>query len=97
MGGIRKQFFRAKTISQLIKGIEGIDDGSFVFCDENDRFYIKMHSNLIGITPKKQNVKGLKCNSCGASLEPNFLHGSIVKCEYCGSVYDIDTWDQDPV
>lgn len=97
--GIR--FLHADTTAVMMRGLNQVNDGDFVFCDENNRLYLKMHGDLIGVTPperkNKINITGLSCKSCGAPLKPNFLHGSIVQCEYCGSVYDIDIWDQDPV
>ena len=67
-----------------------VADGSFVWCSENKRFYLKMDGELYGITAPERNLRKLECKSCGASLAINPHSPSLVKCEYCGSVYDID-------
>ena len=90
-------FMQADTVSQIVDHMDKVDDGTFVFCNENDRFYVKMHGDLIGITPKKREIMHLTCKCCGASLNSSALRGSIVKCEFCGNAYDIDVWNNDVI
>lgn len=63
-------FKHAKTMNEILGALErgSLYDGTFVFCDETDRFYIQMHGNFIGITPKRRDVLELKCKSCGLLL-----------------------------
>ena len=64
-------------------------NGSIIVCPDVSRMYVKMDDKILPMTPKwtkKYTLK--KCVCCGAPLPQtdNF----IVKCEYCGNVYDVD-------
>jgi hypothetical protein len=83
----------ANTVKSMTDAQDRINNGTFIFCYETDRLYIKMHDEIIGITPAKRNIRELKCKNCGAPI--TIKNASIVKCDYCGSVYDIDNWDMD--
>lgn len=88
------KFINCDTTANLMHAVESgwLNDGTFVFCNDTDRFYVKMHGDLIGITPKRRAPVKLQCTSCGAPLEVDG-RASIVKCNHCGSVFDIDSWD----
>ena len=87
------------TINDMNNAQDSIDDGTIMICKDNNRVYIKTHGEIIGISPAKRKtrdkreIRELKCKNCGAPLTIK-NNTSIIKCEYCGSVYDID-WDMD--
>ena len=65
------------------------DNGSLIWCDETERLYIAMKDKVIGITPGKRDIVELKCKNCGSPLPVDGI-SSIVTCEHCKSIYDID-------
>ena len=85
-------FKYCEELKSLIKAKDDLANGSFIFCYETDRLYIKVHDDIVGITPKKREIVEFKCKNCGSPMSGS---GSIVKCEYCGSVYDVDNWSND--
>jgi hypothetical protein len=93
------RFLVAKTtLKEMIDDIEKDPskyNGTFIFNDESERLYIVMKNKLIGITPKHRELLHLQCKSCGAPLSEKSMYGSIIKCEHCGSVYDIDNFNTD--
>lgn len=89
------KFLHGPTVQAMMNHADSFDNGSFIFIDETERLYVKMKDKIVGITPKHRDIKDLKCKNCGQPLEPNFLHGSIIKCEYCNSCYDIDYYNTD--
>lgn len=80
-------FTYCKKLKSLMDTKDNLANGTFVFCYETGRLYIKIHDDLIGITPKKRKIVEFKCKNCGSPMSGS---GSIVKCDYCGSVYDVD-------
>ena len=65
-----------------------IPNGAFIVCEDVSRMYVKLHDRILPMTPKWKQYTLRKCINCGAPLDNkgNF----VVKCDYCGSVYDID-------
>lgn len=88
------EFAHSDKLSKIMAAEKNMSNGTFVWCDQTERLYIKMKDKLIGITPGKRRIKKLSCISCGSPfIVPET--GSICKCEYCGAVYDIDNFDMD--
>ena len=89
-------FYIAYTIESLNhENVKARGNGSFVFCKENERFYIIMKNKLIGITPSKNDIeikkkRRVNCVNCGGILPKQEVYSSIVECPYCGSVQDIE-------
>ena len=50
-----------------------------------------MDDELTAITPVRKPTE-LHCRSCGAPLPEPSVHSAFVKCEYCGTVQDVDIW-----
>lgn len=94
--GTYVSFIKCSTLKLMADNIDDQPNGTFIFNDETERLYIKMNDKFIGVTPKKRSTSifEFKCKNCGASLSATGDE-SIVKCNYCGSVYDIDNLDND--
>ena len=82
--------YTADTMKQIMDNKDNVSNGSFIFCEENERLYIKMKDKVLAITPKKK-AKTTNCRNCGAPLKiiPS-TYESIIKCEYCGTVFDCE-------
>ena len=66
-----------------------IPDGAIIVCEDVSRMYVKMHGKILPMTPKwTTKYTARKCTNCGAPLDNN--GNFVVKCSYCGSVYDVD-------
>ena len=92
---IKVGFQEGSHIADAVKKIDYIPDGTFIFAEDTERLYIKMKGKILGITPKHRSIVELRCNNCGATLSNKSDFGSIVQCEFCGSVYDVDSWNTD--
>ena len=74
---------------ELYNRQKDILNGSIIVCSDVSRMYVKMNNKILPMTPKwttKYTVR--KCINCGAPLDNN--GNFVVKCDYCGSVYDVD-------
>ena len=70
--------------------------GFIVYCEETEKAYLIINDKILAITSViNKSVEGLKCPHCNEILSNKFIHGSIVLCEHCGSVYDIDNFNTD--
>jgi DNA-directed RNA polymerase subunit RPC12/RpoP len=94
---INVKFVTATKLEQLTNedNIKNCGNGSFVFCEENERMYIIMKDKLIGITPSKNDIEQRKrrkvnCCNCGGLLPKQEEYSSVIECPYCGSIQDIE-------
>ena len=55
---------------------------------------LSFKGKVIGITPAKREARQIKCQSCGAPIKITG-NSSIVSCEFCRSVYDVDSFKND--
>lgn len=73
-----------------------LDDGSIVVCPDVERMYVKLGGKLMPMTPSKKasqiQYKPRKCVCCGAPLTD--MSRFVVKCEYCGTIYDVDEGEE---
>lgn len=92
--GLAIGFIKSKRLSSIIDNQDQLSNGTFIWCDQTERLYVKMKDKIIGVTPAKRSIKKISCVSCGSPLILPET-GSICKCEYCGAVYDIDNYDMD--
>lgn len=89
------RFQQGAHIADVVKKIDYVPDGTFIFAEDTERLYIKMKGKILGITPKHRSIVEFRCSNCGATLSSKSDFGSIVRCEFCGSTYDIDSWNTD--
>ena len=89
----------ADTLEQLYTGVKNLPDkfkgenvGIFVYCKENNRLYLVWSGEVVPVYPARRKIMELKCKNCGQPMTTS-EYSSLVKCEYCGSVYDIDNWE----
>ncbi len=83
--------FYSCTHHDLYECQDRISNGAIIVCHDVSRLYVKMHDKILPMTPKwnKQPKYTLrKCVCCGAPLPATDCF--IIKCEYCGNVYDAD-------
>ena len=71
-----------------------IDNGSIIVCPDVERMYVKLNDKLMPMTPSRnaRYIKPRKCVCCGAPLTDTDKF--VVKCEYCGTIYDIDEGEE---
>lgn len=74
---------------ELYRNQNDILNGSIIVCSDVSRMYVKMDDKILPMTPKWSKKYTLKkCICCGAPLPKT--DDFIVKCEYCGNIYDAD-------
>lgn len=66
-------------------------NGTLIYIHGNKRLYIIMDNELVPVTPAKREIIEFKCKNCSQSLHTS-ENSSVVRCEYCDSVYDVDNW-----
>ena len=89
--------FKHGTVENMYKFKDSFSNGTFIFCDDNEKFYLKMNGKICCLSPNKYEIikkaqRRVRCCSCGALLpqqNPD-SYESVVKCNYCGAIQDVE-------
>lgn len=89
------RFLHGRTENMLLKK-DDFDNGTFLWADDTERLYLKMNDRIVGITPSKEELaarklKPLLCPCCGSKLDIKDGSDIVVKCDFCGTVSDLDS------
>lgn len=89
-----KVSFYNLTHNSLYDRRADLPNGSIIVCTDVSRMYVKMNDKIFPMTPNwnksKKIIPRKNCIHCGAPLPFDKVDGFVIKCEYCGTVYDID-------
>ena len=93
-------FFKINE-NNLFNGFKNINNGTFVYCIDTKRFYLKMDDQLVGISPSANEITRRRkhvgnCKNCGAPLKMTEKYCALVKCEYCGITWNPTEFDLCP-
>ena len=71
-----------------------LNNGTIIICPDVERMYVKLGDKLMPMTPSARYIeyKPRKCVCCGAPLTD--INRFVVKCEYCGTIYDVDEGEE---
>ncbi len=83
--------FLSGNSKELYQNIDAINNGSFIWCDDTNRFYLKFNDELSAITSARKPTSN-HCKDCGAPLPMPEKYCAFVKCSYCNCIQDIDIW-----
>ena len=83
-------FLKSETLDYMYSNQDRIKDGSFIFVNGNDKLYLKMNGRIVGISDFKRLKRRTVCECCGGVLPAVDKFESVVKCEYCGAIQDVD-------
>ena len=74
--------------ADLVREKDKIQNGTFIWARDTRKLYLKFDDIITSIT--RQPSRRTNCINCGAVLPVPEKYSAIIRCEYCGSVQDID-------